>query len=168
MPAYRQGVNVGGGAYTDVAEGDLWAADQAYSPGSWGYITRGVESRTNRSIAGTLDDPLYQDLRRGMSEYRFDGVPNGAYQVELKFAELSNRRPGQHIYDVMIEGNAVLFAHDVSAEVGTYTADSHSFVPVTDGSLNVRFVTRRGFGEPEISAPPCHRPAGSVTTRSAR
>ena len=160
VPAYRQGVNAGGGAYTDVAEGDPWAADQAHSAGSWGYITRGVTSRSSRPIAGTLDDPLYQDLRRGMSEYRFDGVPNGAYQVELKFAELSNRRPGQHIYDVLIEGDVVLFAHDVSAEVGTYTADSHSFfVPVTDGSLNVRFVTRRGFGEPEISAlRATHRP----------
>ena len=40
-----------------------------------------------------MDDPLYQDLRRGMSEYRFDGVPNGAYQVELRFAELSNGGP---------------------------------------------------------------------------
>jgi hypothetical protein len=87
-----------------------------------------------------------------MDEYRFD-VPNGVYQVELKFAELSNRRPGQHIYDVLIEGNLVLYAHDVSAEVGTYTADDHSFfVPVTDGTLNVRFVGHRGFGDPEINA----------------
>jgi hypothetical protein len=53
----------------------------------------------------------------------------------------------------MIEGNVVLFAHDVSAEVGTYTADDHSFfVPVTDGSVNVRFVERRGFGDPEVNA----------------
>jgi subtilisin family serine protease len=160
VPAYRQGVNAGGGAYTDVAEGDSWAADQAYSAGSWGWVTRGNDARTNRPIAGTVDDPLYQDLRRGMSEYRFDGIPNGAYQVELKFAELSNRRPGQHIYDVLIEGNVVLFAHDVSAEVGTYTADSHNFfVPVTDGTLNVRFVGRRGFGDPEINAlRATHRP----------
>jgi hypothetical protein len=95
-----------------------------------------------------------------MSEYRFDALPNGVYQVELKFAELSNRRPGQHIYDVMIEGNVVLFAHDVAAEVGSYTADDHSFfIPVTDGSLNVRFVARRGFGDPEINAlRATHRP----------
>jgi subtilisin family serine protease len=153
VPAYRQGGNAGGSAYTDVAEGDPWAADKAYSAGSWGYVVRGNDARTNRAIAGTLDDPLYQDLRRGMSEYRFDVPRNGVYQVELKFAELSNRRPGQHIYDVMIEGNVVLFAHDVSAEVGTYTADDHSFyVPVTDGSVNVRFVGRRGFGDPEVNA----------------
>ena len=161
MPAYQQGVNAGGGAYTDVAEGDPWAADQAYSAGSWGYVTRGNTSRTSRSIAGTLDDPLYQDLRKGMSEYRFDGLPNDQYQVELRFAELSNARPGRHIYDVLIEGNVVLFAHDVSAEVGTYTADNHSFfVPVTDGTLNVRFVSRGGgFGDPEIGAlRATHRP----------
>jgi subtilisin family serine protease len=160
VPAYRQGVNAGGGAYTDVAESDPWAADQAYSAGSWGYINRLISVRRNRPIAGTEDDPLYQDLSRGMSEYRFDTLPNGVYQVELRFAELSNRQPGQHIYDVMIEGNVVLFAHDVAAEVGTYTADDHSFfVPVTDGSLNVRFVARRGFGDPEINAlRATHRP----------
>ncbi len=96
-----------------------------------------------------------------MSEYRFDGLPNGAYQVELRFAELSNARPGRHLYDVLVEGNVVLFAHDVSAEVGTYTADNHSFfVPVTDGTLNVRFVSRGGgFGDPEIGAlRATHRP----------
>jgi subtilisin family serine protease len=160
VPAYRQGANAGGGAYADVAEGDPWVADQAYSAGSWGYVGRAGSSRASRPIAGTEDDPLYQDLRRGMSEYRFDALPNGVYQVELKFAELSNKRPGQHIYDVLIEGNLVLFAHDVSAEVGTYTADNHNFfVPVTDGTLNVRFVGRRGYGDPEISAiRATHRP----------
>jgi subtilisin family serine protease len=152
VPAYRQGVNAGGAAYVDVAEGDPWAADREYSSGGYGYVTRGVDARTRRSIAGTEDDPLYQDLRRAMDEYRFD-VPDGVYQVELRFAELSNRRPGQHIYDVLIEGDLVLFAHDVSAEVGTYTADDHSFfLPVTDGTLNVRFVPHRGFGDPEINA----------------
>ena len=46
---------------------------------------------------------------------------------------------------MLIEGNVVLFAHDVSAEVGTYTADNDSFfVPVTDGTLNVRFVSGEG------------------------
>jgi Malectin domain/Viral BACON domain len=151
VPQYQQGVNAGGDAYTDVAE-DPWAADRAYGPGSYGYVVRGNDSRTNRAIAGTEDDPLYQDLRRAMDEYRFD-VPNGIYEVELRFAELSNRRPGQHVYDVLVEGNVVLFAHDVSGEVGTYTADDHSFfVPVTDGTLNVRFVPHRGFGDPEINA----------------
>jgi subtilisin family serine protease len=160
VPAYRQGVNAGGGAYNDVAEGDPWAADREYSSGGYGYVVRGNDARTTRGIAGTLDDPLFQNLRRGMQEYRFDGLPSGIYQVELLFSENSNRRPGQHLYDVLIEGGLVLPSHDVSAEVGTYTADSHSFfVPVTDGSLNVRFVGRRGFGDPEIGAVRAtHRP----------
>ena len=152
VPAFRAGVNAGGAAYNDVAEGDPWVVDRAYTAGGYGYVGRGGEFSSRRAIAGTDDDPLYQNLRRGMSEYRFD-VPNGVYQVELRFAELSNRRPGQHLYDVLIEGNVVLYAHDVAAEVGTYTADDHSyFVPVTDGSVNVRFVGRRGFGEPEVGA----------------
>ena len=88
-----------------------------------------------------------------MGEYRFDGLPNGMYQVDLRFAELQNQKAGQRLFDVIAEGNLILPALDVVGEVGTYTADSHNFfVPVTDGSLDVRFVTRRGFGEPEISA----------------
>jgi subtilisin family serine protease len=154
VPAYRQGVNSADGAYVDVAEGDPWAADQAYSAGSWGYVERGATSSTRRAIADTLDDPLYQDYRRDMQEYRFDGLPSGVYQVELRFAELSNRRPGQHIFDVLIEGSLVLPAYDiVLAAGGTYTADDQSFfVNVTDGQLSVRFVERRGYGDPQINA----------------
>jgi subtilisin family serine protease len=154
VPAYRQGVNAGDGPYTDVAEGDPWAADQAYSAGSWGYVATGQTSRTSRPIADTLDDRLYQDYRRNMQEYRFDGLPSGVYQVELRFAELSNRRPGQHIFDVLIEGNLALPAYDiVLAAGGTYTADDQSFfVNITDGQLSVRFVERRGFGDPQVNA----------------
>jgi hypothetical protein len=154
VPAYRQGVNSADGAYTDVAEGDPWAADQAYSAGSWGYVVNGQTASTRRAIADTLDDPLYQDYRRNMQEYRFDGLPSGVYQVELLFAELSNRRPGQHIFDVLIEGTLVLPAYDIPlAAGGTYRADEQSFfVNITDGQLNVRFVERRGFGDPQINA----------------
>jgi subtilisin family serine protease len=154
VPAYRQGVNAAGGAYNDLAEGDPWAADQAYSSGSWGYVGRGNTSSTRRAIAGTLDDPLYQNERSGMGEYRFDGLPNGVYQVELLFSENSNRRVGQHLFDVLAESQVLLFAHDIVLSAGgTYRADNHSFfLPVTDGSLDVRFIERRSFGQPQINA----------------
>jgi subtilisin family serine protease len=152
VPAYYQAVNAGDGVYTDL-EGDTWAADQAYSAGSWGYIGTSNTDKVKNAIGGTLDDPLYQDERRGAVEYRFDGLPPGPYQVELRFAELQRSRPGQRIFDVIAEGNTILPALDVAAEVGTFYADDKSFfMHVTDGQLNLRFVTRRGFKEPIINA----------------
>src|SRR5262249_7815969 len=39
VPAYQQAVNNGGPAYTDRA-GDVWAADRAYTAGSYGYVQK--------------------------------------------------------------------------------------------------------------------------------
>lgn len=145
VPAYRQGGNAGGRAYTDRA-GDPWAADQQYTAGSWGYVNQSTIVSTRRGISGTDDDPLYQDLRQNILEYRFDGLSGGVYQIELLFAELRSTRPNTRRYDVTIEGSLVLIAHDTALEVGSLAADKHVFfVPVTDGQLNVRFIPQRGY-----------------------
>ena len=159
VPAYFQGVNAGGNAYTDLS-GDSWSADRAWAAGSYGYVGQSSTQNTNRPIAGTLDDRLYQDLRQRMVEYRFDGLPNGVYEVDLRFAEITRTLPGRHLFDVLIEGNLVLPAHDIAAEVGSFAADDHVFfVVVTDGQLNIRFITRTGFGQPIINAiQVVHRP----------
>jgi hypothetical protein len=153
VPAYEQGVNAGNGpAYTDTL-GDSWAADQAYSAGGWGYTLRVNTASTNGSIGGTPDPVLYKTARRGQTEYRFDGLPTGVYQVNLKFAEIQNRRPGQRLFDVIIEGNVVLPAFDIAGEVGKNYADDKTFyLPVTDGQLNIRFIQRQADKEPLINA----------------
>jgi len=154
VPAYRQGIDVGAtSAYGPDVNGDTWAPDQAYTVGSWGYILRGNEASTRHAIAGTDDDPLYQTARRGQTEYRFDGLPTGVYQVELRFAEIQNRKPFQRQFDVTLEGNLVLYAFDIAGEVGQDTADDKSFfLPVTDGQLNIRFIMRQADKEPLINA----------------
>ena len=152
VPGYQQGVNTGGKAYTDRA-GDLWAADRAYSAGSYGYVGQSNTASTKSAIAGTDDDPLYQDARRGAMEYRFDGLAPGVYQVDLRFAEIQGKKPGQRIFDVLVEGAMLLPALDISSEVGQNKADDRSFfLVVTDGQVNIRFVQRRSFGEPIINA----------------
>jgi hypothetical protein len=151
VPAYFQGVNTGGGVYVDL-NGDTWAADRAWAAGSYGYVGQSSTVSTNKPIANTLDDPLYKNLRQRMLEYRFDGLPNGVYEVDLRFAEISNTRPGRHFFDVLVEGNPVLTAFDMAAEVGSFAADDKVFfVVVTDGQLNIRFITRTGFGTPIIN-----------------
>ena len=160
VPAYYQAVDVGGGPFIDQG-GDAWAADQQYADGSWGYT--GHRSRvltTAEPIAGTDDDTLYQTSRQDPIEYRFDGLPSGVYEVDLRFAELRDRRPNSRLFDVIVEGILVLPAHDVAGEVGTLAANQHvAFVPVTDGRLNIRFVSRRGYATPIVNAiQVVHRP----------
>jgi hypothetical protein len=151
VPSYYQAVNAGGGNYTGL-DSDTWAADKAYTAGSWGYIGQSNVDKVKSAIGGTDEDPLYQDERRGSVEYRFDGLPNGKYQVELRFAELQNQKPGQRIFDVIAENAFLLPAFDVAGEVGKLYADDKSFaVQVTDGQLNLRFVARQGSKEPIIN-----------------
>ena len=115
---------------------------------------------TNKAIGGTTDDVLYQSARRGQTEYRFDGLPTGVYQVNLRFAEIQNRRPGQRLFDVIVENNLLLPAFDIAGEVGNNYADDKTFyLPVTDGQLNIRLIQRQADKEPIIEAiQVIHRP----------
>ncbi|GMT99913.1 hypothetical protein KH5H1_40330 [Corallococcus caeni] len=152
VPAYQQAVNAGGAPYVDRL-GDRWAADQRYRQNGWGYLDPSERVATNRPIAGTVEDPLYQRGRRGFVEYRFDNLPAGVYQLELRFAEIQDQPRLRRVYDVVAETQLVLPAHDIANEVGQLTADDHSFfLTVTDGQLNLRLVPREGFGVPLINA----------------
>jgi hypothetical protein len=152
VPDYQTAVNCGGAAYISTS-GDPWAADQTYSSGSWGYIGQSNIDSDKKSIGGTSDPTLYKDDRRGSIEYRFDGLPNGVYQIELKFAELQNQKRGQRVFDVIGETTLLLPSLDIAGEVGRYYADDKTFfLPVTDGQLNLRFVLRQGSKEPIINA----------------
>jgi hypothetical protein len=153
VPAYQVAVDSGGtGSYTD-AGGDTWVADQRYAAGSWGY-TNGSSTRltTARAIGGTTEDPLFQTARNNPSQYRFDNVPNGVYEIEFRFAEINGRAPDRRLADVIAEQSLLLPAHDISGEVGTFNADEHTVsVVVTDGQLNVRLVPRAGSAVPIVN-----------------
>jgi hypothetical protein len=162
VPAYRQGVNTGGGAFTDTA-GDPWAADKAYAAGSYGYVGAGAVTSVKKAIAGTNDDALYQDQREGTSGYRFDNLPAGTYVVDLDFAELRSGLPtGRRVFTVSINGAVVLPNYDIAAAVGSMTADRRVFqvaVPA-GGSITVGLAAA-----PSSSLPPAinavrvtHRP----------
>jgi subtilisin family serine protease len=149
---YQQGVNAGGKSYKDKA-GDSWSADKRHSQGSWGYIQSSSTKSTSHSISGTQDPKLFQSQRSDPYAYRFDNVPNGVYQVELRFAEFDNIKPGKRIFDVVVENTLVLPAHDIVYEVGRFAADAKTFfIDVTDGRADIRLIPRAGFSKPVINA----------------
>ncbi|MFD9356657.1 S8 family serine peptidase [Streptomyces sp. NPDC060031] len=152
VPRYQVALDAGSDyAGTDVL-GDGWSPDRKYTAGSYGYQGSSSVQSTGRTIAGTEDQRLFRNAREGMYEYRFDNVPNGTYTVELGFAELSSTKPNKRVFDVLAEGAQVLPSLDVSLEAGTYTAVNRTYtVTVTDGVLNIRFVTHSGFGKPLLN-----------------
>jgi hypothetical protein len=111
-----------------------------------------VPQSTTQPISGTSEQKLFQDQRVDPYAYRFDGVPNGVYEVELKFAEFDNLGPGGRVFDVVVENDLVLPALDVFYEVGRYTASNKTFfLEVADGRADVRLIPRAGFEKPVIN-----------------
>jgi hypothetical protein len=108
---------------------------------------------TNRAIAGTLDPVLYQSSREDPYAYRYDDVPNGIYQIDLKFAEYLNLTFEDRMFDVIAEEEILLPAHDVVYDAGRYAADDYRFFQeVTDGQLDLRFIGRSLGRNPVVSA----------------
>jgi hypothetical protein len=148
---YRQGINAGGGSYTDVS-GDAWAADQEFD-GEWGWEYESTTPSIGRPIAGTQDDPLFQNARVGQYNYRFEGLPDGTYEIELELAEIQRRLPGERLFDVTADSTTLLTGYDIAEDVGLDTAVSHRFtVDVNDGVLRIRMLQRQGNGRPILNA----------------
>ncbi len=134
-------INAGGGVYTDSL-GTVFAADQAYTAGDYGFVGGNVKVYTN-TIAGTTDDPLYQDVRVGSSafSYQFDNVATGAYAITLYFMEPTASNPGQRVVDLTVEGTLMLDDYDIFTEAGgMLTAHTKTInALVNDGQLNLDF-----------------------------
>ncbi|MEV4478789.1 S8 family serine peptidase [Micromonospora coxensis] len=153
VPSRVLAVDAGGaGARTDV-EGQTWSADGAWTAGGAGWLGNSSRQSTTTPITGTNDPARFATLREGMYEYRADGLADGFYTVELDFAEVRRQAPDKRVFDVLIEGQEVLPSLDVAAEAGSFAALSRSYtVRVSDGQLNVRFVTHTGYGKPIVNA----------------
>src|SRR5216683_7088575 len=140
-------VNSGGAAYTDTL-GNSWSADTGFTGGS--------AASTTSAIANTPDPKLYQTERYGNSSYQFT-VPNGSYNVVLKFAEIYWTKAGQRMFNVSINGTQVLTNFDIVAAAGaSLTAVDKTFpVTVTGSSITIQFTTGSA-NQPKISAIEIH------------
>jgi N-acetylneuraminic acid mutarotase len=148
------GLNSGGGAYMSVG-GEPWLADRAYTPtNEAGYVQFPPRTASTRSaIGGTDDDPLYQNARITPMTYRITGLPPGLYRLELKFAEIQNKSPGQRQFDVIVNGSPYLIAFDIAAQVGQNNAlDKTTLVSAVNGEITVQLARRQAQGDPILNA----------------
>src|SRR5690606_41285267 len=85
------------------------------------------------------------------SSFVFDVGLASTYRLGLGFAEIADVNPGERTFDVLVDGENVLYEHDVVAETGRLTADTHTAtVEHAGGDLTVEFV--RSAGSPILSS----------------
>jgi hypothetical protein len=102
---------VAGGPRVVDDAGNEWQADTHYHGGQ--------TYTTGDRISGTATPELYQNERfyDETFQYRFC-VPEGSYNVTLKFAEIWFTEPSLRVFDVAINGAIVLKNFDVTAAAG--------------------------------------------------
>jgi PKD repeat protein len=137
-------VNCGGSQYT-ATNGRIFAADQMYSPGGWGFAdtSNGDVYITISSISGTSDPTLYQSQRMKVELTYLFNLPNGTYDVILHFAEVQDNEAGRRVMDISAEGNLVFNDFDIwVAAGGRNIAITRliSGVAVNDGQLKLDFI----------------------------
>ena len=145
-------INAGGGNVSALdSPNPNWEADQ----GSGGTQYRNGPSNTaghtvpNRhsSVPAEVPQSIFQSERWDPStgdemKWFFNISDPGTYEVRLFFANGygGTSQPGQRVFNVEIEGAAVLTNYDIAADVGHQTGVMKSFnVNVTDGTLNIDF-----------------------------
>ena len=147
-------VNCGDEAYTDT-KNNTWSPDQPYTSGTWGYSENRNSYSVGNSITNTSDPTLYQTeswFSEGDGQYWFT-VPNGNYEVTLKFAEIYDgiNSDNPRIFSVAIEGNQVISNLYLYSTSGLYSATDGTYhVTVNDGILDINFI--KGQENPKISA----------------
>lgn len=155
-------VNAGGGAYTD-SQGLTWATDANYSGGRTWSAPNPIWNTTSLAV--------YQTCRWGAFTYTLP-VPNGSYNVILKFAEISRFGRGVRQFNVAINGDPVLTNFDIFAKAGGAFIALDQIFPVTisNGQVVIQFSNGRA-DSPLVNAidiePPGYVPP-PVTTSEVR
>ena len=114
-------INVGSNTEVIDAGGVLWQADLPVVGSSWNLVEgNSKQEETLRNILGTLEDPLFQRMREGTFGYKFS-VPDGDYEVDLRFVERKPDSASRRVFNVLINGSDRLGKIDLLAEAGLLT-----------------------------------------------
>ncbi len=148
--AYVQRISAGNDVDTTDCNALIWARDQPYSLGSFGF-TAGVSGFIANSITGACASAqsIYQHDRSSAPNstvrYLFN-CPAGIYQVTLFEAETIATGPNQRVFNVSLEGQQILSNFDIyTAAGGANTAWSQSSnTTVADAQLDLQFTPLTG------------------------
>lgn len=144
-------VNAGSNAEYIHETGSFWHSDQSYRAGGWGYFGEGSKSAENlRNIFGTEQDAVAQTAREGTFGYRFD-VADGEYEIELWFAELKNAKPGERVFDILINGGKVMAGLDLAKEAAPFTLIERKFRVSARNKGGIRIELQPVKGEPMVN-----------------
>jgi beta-glucanase (GH16 family) len=167
-------VHCGGDNYTD-GQGNLWAADTNFA-GGWPSYGGTAASGTVEPTSG--DSSLYQYQRYGNTTggetvtYIFN-VPNGNYQVDLKFDETYWTGAGQRQFNYSINGTTKATNFDIYAAAGgaNKALDEiyNNITPNGSGQIVIQF-TQGAYDNPTvggIQVIPTSLTATSTPTASA-
>lgn len=136
-------VNCGGGAV------DGLSADQAYTPGSWGYTGSNDSYSTTDTITNNYGYPTGLKTCRYSSStfnYKFD-VPNGTYKVKLYFADPTSTAANVRKFNVKINNADMLSNYDIFADAGGRDIGIEKVFPgisVTGGQVDIQFISIPG------------------------
>jgi len=156
-PALTAVVRINSGGPT-VSYGDsTFIADEFFAGNGSDYINNNIAD-----IFGTTQDEIYKSERStnaSLQSFTYNiPITNGTYSVNLHFAEIYWGATGggsggteKRIFDVTLEGQAILTDFDLNAEVGAMTALIETFTTtVTDQSLDLTFSA--SVNQPKVSA----------------
>jgi beta-glucanase (GH16 family) len=136
-------MNVGGPAYEGV-DGTYYEAESSVSGGTIGSLAK---------VKGSQDAFLYRSFRQGNIEIAH-ALPNGIYDITLKFAEPDDVAGGERVFGIVVEGepalddlDVMLFRDGKSISALTVTIVNAA---VSDNELNVAFSP--SVNEPVLSA----------------
>lgn len=152
LPFRELAVNVGVKAEMADDDGVIWVGDRPYTPGGFGFIGgKPMQFSKELPVRGSTQPPLYFTYREGLEGYRFD-VPDGQYELELRFAEPTATAPRERVFDVRANGRVVVAQLDLLAQAGTgWAVPITTMVDVRNGQgLQVTFGAV--VGQPLLSA----------------
>ena len=130
-------LNLGGDAYTDIG-GVAYLPDPDLPGGEVGRIARAL---------GAQDATVYETFRQG--EFQLShAVDNGFYDLTFQFAEPEEIEPGERVFDVLVQGMAVIEGLDVKTardgNSGFALDRTVTGIEVKDGKLEIGFIARAG------------------------
>jgi hypothetical protein len=128
-----------------TANGDLRARQRLAHFEDDKTIWGGVETSSDVPVSGTRESFIYQKSREGLSGYDL-AVPNGKYDVTLRFNEPQATKAGERVFSIDLQDSAVEPHLDIFARVGSnYALDLiYRGIVVTNEKLTVRFHPLQG------------------------